>query len=458
MALSNAIVFEVRSTGSDTNGGGYKTGATGTDYSQQNAAQYALTGLTTAAANAIILSASAAADMVGNLIQITGGTNFITGIYEITSVSVGVSITVDRNCTSAAGVSGTANVGGAFATPAKAVASLTVEGQIAYIKATATYSVGTGITTAAGINSGLGIIRIIGYTTTRGDGGRATLQATAAINIFTDGQGGFRFENLILDGNANTGVLGFVLNNSASAIYNCVIKNFLASGVSLVGIGTSIVQSEVTGCVGSYSTGGISTNSTNSLIKNCYIHDNTTSGIGVINYGTHIIGNVIANNTGASSDGVQLNPAYSSSRCNVIGNVFYKNGRDGYRNTHTYVSCEISNNIFEQNVGIGLNTSIMSPVSSDILIHHNAYHGNGTARSGNNAGTGDVMLTGDPFTNAASNDFSLNNTAGAGAACRATGYPGVMIGGGTGYEDIGALRHQDPSAAGMLYIPNMEGT
>lgn len=34
MALSSATVFEVRTTGADTNGGGFVAGAAGTDYSQ----------------------------------------------------------------------------------------------------------------------------------------------------------------------------------------------------------------------------------------------------------------------------------------------------------------------------------------------------------------------------------------------------------------------------------------
>ena len=103
MAIATTIVWELRTTGVDTNGGGYKPGATGTDFSQQDAAQYALTGVTTAAADAILLTANAAADMVGNICQIRSGTNFTTGFYEILSVVVGVSITLDRTCTSAAG-------------------------------------------------------------------------------------------------------------------------------------------------------------------------------------------------------------------------------------------------------------------------------------------------------------------------------------------------------------------
>ena len=51
--------------------------------------------------------------MKDNIINITGGTNFTTGHYQIISVVVGVSVTVDRNCTTAAGAAGTANIGGA---------------------------------------------------------------------------------------------------------------------------------------------------------------------------------------------------------------------------------------------------------------------------------------------------------------------------------------------------------
>jgi hypothetical protein len=62
------------------------------------------------------------------------------------------------------------------------------------------------------------------------------------------------------------------------------------------------------------------------------------------------------------------------------------------------------------------------------------------------AGAHDVALSGDPFTNGASGDFSLDNTAAEGAACRGTGFPGVFPAGlTTGYVDIGAVQHADPA-------------
>jgi hypothetical protein len=45
MALPTTTVIEVRTTGNDSNGGGFVAGASGTDYSQQNSAQYTFSNL-----------------------------------------------------------------------------------------------------------------------------------------------------------------------------------------------------------------------------------------------------------------------------------------------------------------------------------------------------------------------------------------------------------------------------
>ena len=57
----------------------------------------------------------------------------------------------------------------------------------------------------------------------------------------------------------------------------------------------------------------------------------------------------------------------------------------------------------------------------------------------------DVVLSGDPFTNAAGGDFTLNNTAG--AAARGAGTPGALPGvSQAGYPDMGVFQHQDLSS------------
>lgn len=58
----------------------------------------------------------------------------------------------------------------------------------------------------------------------------------------------------------------------------------------------------------------------------------------------------------------------------------------------------------------------------------NAFGANSTAdKSGVPNLPGDVALSGDPFTDAANGDFTLNNTAGAGAACRNAGLPAAAL-------------------------------
>src|SRR5690348_5802381 len=95
MPMAATIVFEVRTGGSDLNGGGFNSAAAGTDRSQQTAPQVTIDNAaitcTTPAANSNTLTFTAgyvpsAAD-VGNIVQIAGGTNINAGFYEITAQS-----------------------------------------------------------------------------------------------------------------------------------------------------------------------------------------------------------------------------------------------------------------------------------------------------------------------------------------------------------------------------------
>ena len=66
-----------------------------------------------------------------------------------------------------------------------------------------------------------------------------------------------------------------------------------------------------------------------------------------------------------------------------------------------------------------------------------------------------IILSGDPYTNQGI-DYSLNNTAGAGAACRAAGFPGARTdGNNTGYGDVGAPQHQDAGGTGGGRTPGI---
>lgn len=104
-------------------------------------------------------------------------------------------------------------------------------------------------------------------------------------------------------------------------------------------------------------------------------------------------------------------------------------------------------NVVYGNAGYGVNVAGQGLTLA--VNRNNAYGGNAAAdRLALAAGTADVALSGDPFVNATGNDFSLNNVAGAGAACRGLA---VAIAGGatTGYPDAGAAQS---SGGGATYF------
>ncbi len=160
MAIAATAVWEIRTTATASNAnGGFYNAAIGTnDYSQQDSAQYNLTGATSSGAGAVILHASAAADMVGNGAHVISGTNFTAGWYEIISVVAGVSITVDRAVTTGIGATGVVNIGGALSLGSSddAVFESPSAGNIMWVKA-GTYTLGGTVNIAKAGTTGLPI-------------------------------------------------------------------------------------------------------------------------------------------------------------------------------------------------------------------------------------------------------------------------------------------------------------
>jgi hypothetical protein len=126
-ALPNDLVWEVRTTGNDDNGGCKDTDAA-TDYTNQDSAQLTLTDLATSGAGVTTLTSATGgftAAMVDNCIQIKSGTNFNVGFYEITGHTDTNTVTLDRTPSSAgAGSGGTGSVGGALKTIQKSATNV----------------------------------------------------------------------------------------------------------------------------------------------------------------------------------------------------------------------------------------------------------------------------------------------------------------------------------------------
>lgn len=457
MALSINTAWEVRPTnGSDTNGGGFVAGSTGTDFSQQNAAQIAVTD---AVANGTTTITSATAGFatthVGNILYMAGGTGSLAaGWYQVATRTNATTITVDRAVATGTGI--TLNLGGALKTLAAAAAVYVASNKI-FMKAESTQQISASIafTTGASPQATQPMTRIIGYSTTRSDKGQVTIQLitnTGLIGLNNSAGNGLSFENIIVDCNSLGTSKGIVLAGSFGRTVNCVVKNFTLMGIDCANSQDSwILGTEVT--LGT-SAATAAINNTSGVF-NSNIHDNACTGI--IGTGGMLvcIGNLVTNNTGATSDGIVYN--YGSI---VFNNTVHGSGRDNIRSLNSYLMNIVWNNVLTSGgataaQGYGFNNPAGGD-PADYYFDGNAYWNNKTAaRNGIDDTTGtkidgvspytnisDKLLTSTPYVS--TTDFELNNNAGAGATVRGSGiqrtFPNAI---GTTYIDMGAFQHRD---------------
>lgn len=474
MALSASIIWEVRTGGSDLNGGGFKPGASGVDYSQQNSPQYALTGVTSAGAGDTVLTASAATDMVGNVGLVNSGTNFtLTGaFFEVLSVVAGVSITFGTNnngasiCTGV-GSAGAINIGGALASPGLA-AFAKAPGNDVFIKSgtyaitSATPNVSGGcVDDPTGGNGASDMSRWVGYNTHRVWGNTDTpplLQASGAISSFTilkvNAAQAIEYYNIATDCASKTSSLGIALSNSYSRVVRCSAVNATGTyGIGMLG-GNSIalILCEASGCSG---TAGIYADAAG-LIVGGVSHGNTCSGFRGTPFAVFVACLSYAN-SGAGSDGFSgssVNSSYYA--CDA-----YNNGRYGFAlDSNLALGSYLFSCLAEGNASDGFYADGVS--DGTFLFNCGGYNngGNGNYNASFMINVpGFVAGSASFFTNPGSGDFSLNSTAGGGAAARAAGFPGLFPAGlTTSYADIGAAQHQaSGSSGGLLVHPGMSG-
>lgn len=437
MAIATATVWEVRTTGSDTNGGAYSTG--GTDYSQQDAAQLSLTD---AVANGTTTVTSATAGftsaMVGNVCYMVGGTGPLTAVRR-QIVTFTNSTTVVLDATVATGTGITMNVGGAVANPG-AASSAHVSGNTIYVK-NGTYTVNnasaaTSTTPQGCVSLVAGLTtadtRLIGYASARGDnptGATRPLLQASGISTFTlvTLAAHSAADYVQVDGAGLTSSRGFSV--SAATAYRCKALNCTNSGIFGSSSFAYYVLCEATGCS---SASAISIGSG----LGCIAWANTGAGFG----GGFFTDCISFGNTTANGYGFFNQSSATYQNCTSYGNA-----AAGFRfQSNTGVQSVAANCVSVGNAGNGFEAS----ASLDLVRLFNC------ATQGNLAATsnipvacmyGTVVLTGNPFTNAAGNDFSLNTTSGAGLACRAAGIPGAFPPGAstTSYKDLGAAAHHD---------------
>lgn len=454
---------------------GSPTGATWSiDYSKQTSAEFIYSDLTidpTTNTDATSVLNPFGKQQVGNIIAISSGTGFTVQRVVLTSMPSGVIGRFDKSLGTLASTLGVGKMGGALASVGQAfllhIASNTIwlkYSATAFTSTSTTSNVSVGrCTFTAGTTTAY--TGLIGYETTAGDTpttNRPVMKwgVNAASNAIVTTANNTRIINLNVDCNrANfTSTRGITDASAGTLIQNVKIMGPSATAInSSTGSGQLRVNIEITDCV---TTAAVILSNGRSTWDGLSIHDcaiTAISGSTATFAGTGI---EIANITGAGSTGIQLTGAGALNLDRVTMYAINSHGFDIQAVLST--QSKITNSYVENSGGYGYNIG----VAMDNLFLLNCGGFNNTSGNYPTANISSALvvnfktLTGSAFVNSAGNDLTPNNTASAGALLRALAFPSSYGGmSNPSYGDIGAIQHQDSGgAAGMLFIPNLEGT
>jgi hypothetical protein len=441
--------WNLRTDGVDTNGGGFVTGGSGTDRSQQAAAFCTSTDLATTGTAATSAACPFSAASVGNIIQITAG-GCTAGFYHVASVAVATA-TLDRSAGTSTGC--TFALGGALLTPAKALAAVgAVNVATVHVKS-GTYTI-TAVLDITTSNPAQMIWE--GYGTTYGDGGTAPLITTATNStkiwkVSASNPGGFTLRNISMSNTAGTRDNGIYSPTTGPSL-GLLLDHCILDGFTVAILGNFSTDYYIQGLwvfdteIKNSSSHGIS-NEGSTHVYYSYIHDNTGDGVNIPGNQDNDQMYVIDHSVMASNGGIGFDYTSACSACRTVvsNSVFYLNTSDGIKLAANNTNIALMNNIFESNTGFGVNL-----VNNTTILFNrvNAYFNNTAgARSGLPAGTGDITYTATAFVNPATPNYALNSTAGGGAALKAVGLFGVTKF-GTGSMDVGALQTAGAAATG----------
>ena len=418
MALAAATTWEIRTTGADTNGGGFVTGASGTDRSQQDAAFASGTDLAVhASTNTYVKPDSSytpvSAD-IGNLIQITAGTGWTTGFYQITGISSGY-WTLDRSPAATGTTGGTYAMGGALATPPSSaiVASNTV-----FIKA-GTYTTSTGFTFPKESS-------VRGYGSTRDDcpsfAAMPVVKASAnSITLLSFSAERANISYLCADGNGYSSITGFGSAAGGTRQYcKAVSCNIGFSGGYVI---SSVTSNCKTGA-----------SSAKTFLCNLECGSIASS---VCNSGGSAYYCVIRNAT---------NGIATTGDLDAVGCAFYNISGNAIHCIGGFPPFRVINCVFVTVGGYAISTAGAICVFGAGNATYNCTSGFASAYK-TQLLSAPIVLTANPFVDAANGDYNLNNVAGGGKDCRAAGIGPV---GQTSSIDIGAVQHAD--AGGVIVV------
>jgi hypothetical protein len=194
--------------------------------------------------------------------------------------------------------------------------------------------------------------------------------------------------------------------------------------------GTGVVVSD---CEAHDNKQGFSSSNGSGEFNYCVSHDNTGSGFYQAGDDGMRLRNCIAR--GNAVDGLHLNDTGGATTMEVTNCHFINNAGRGIRSVATDYSAAVS-----------------APMA--LFFQNNVFFNNtGGNYSQVPQGASDIILTADPYTSAATGDYSLNGATGGGGLARGTGLPGGigLLGTGalasTGFLDTGAVQGLGASPA-----------
>lgn len=358
--------WEIRQTGTAgmVNGGGWNpagAGSGGVPYNEQDAAQYNLTGVTSAGAGNTVLSAAAADDMIGNVGKVVSGTNFTASWFEVTSVVVGVSITFSTNLggtaiTTGIGANGVINIGGALSlnsTLDDDWGEQLVAGNKVWVQYNASViSLGESVAIATPAGTAAAVITFEGFTTVHGDLNNAVLTSSNTPTIACGSSFLFTtptFTNVkfINFTGSNTSVLTV---GSSSKVIGCKsVNSSVSTGRTAIAAGSTstIMRCEAISYRG-YAIG--TTNGATCFFAN-YCHDSDVGIRGTSTTAYQCIGNIVASCVTAA---IQFTGASTDIR--VFYNLLY--GRESIGGIGLSLATGITNVIVLDNIICGFTTGV----------------------------------------------------------------------------------------------------
>jgi hypothetical protein len=342
-------------------------------------------------------------------------------------------------------------VGGALQTLQQAFSDL-VSGNTVWVQA-ATFSV-TGVLQATRNSGHASAINLIGYGTSRGDGGLPTLKATAAgaSGILKLSGTNWAIRNFLLDGNgvAATGVL---VAAARQALVNLHLRATRQHAIALdtAAAAVRVRSCAATGCSGTVALGAFHAAGDQALFERCVAHSNYQPGLSYagsvppILQHCQIAGNQVV---AASGDGVYV--ATGSLPTLIQSGLYGSTGRGLalHGATATYHGL-LLNNLVVENGAAGIDAdSLDFDAEWGRRLTKTGYFGNlGGAQGIASGELRAVTMTASPYQSAASGNivganFALNQTVGGGLLCRKKGEPGAfpLLPNTQGVPDLGSVQ------------------